>query len=311
VSQLKDINLTAQTTIENFKDMLEDIRLEKEDKYGENMYKEYMYKEYMYSEYKEDISEAMQASDEVIQELLDYSQPVTTYNLEAAMLLSKAPNELFGKINKISDYKDTDDIFDEADNFIDGLEDKETVYDLYNEIIKSARETLDNYVYSPNATYVDIKAAQGMYKELSLMGGLSREENYQIPMNIDGEVTNVNLKIYHNKSEAGKVAVTLENETLGKVAAEFMVDEERISGIVACENDIADSYLKGVPYNMEEAFADKNVNISLVKSKSVNLEKFGEDRDKNSSTVSTSKLYKTAKVFLKSLKDIGGNQYEN
>jgi hypothetical protein len=62
---------------------------------------------------------------------------------------------------------------------------------------------------------------------------------------------------------------------------------------------------------MEEAFADKNVNISLVKSKSVNLEKFGEDRDKNSSTVSTSKLYKTAKVFLKSLKDIGGNQYEN
>jgi hypothetical protein len=256
----------------------------------------------------------MQASDEVIQELLDYSQPMTTYNLEAAVLLSEDRNDLFGKLNIMSkdDDEKEDDILDEADKFIDGLEeDKETVYDLYSEIIKSAGKTLDNYIYNPDTSYIDIKAAQGMYKELSLMGGLSREENYQIPMNLGGEVTNVNLKIYHNKSEAGKVAVTFENETLGKVAAEFQIDEKKISGMVVCENDYAKGMLNDIPENLEEAFEDKNVLVSLVKSKSIDLERFGEDRDKDSKSVSTSELYKTAKVFLKSLKNIGGNQYEN
>jgi hypothetical protein len=191
------------------------------------------------------------------------------------------------------------------------LEEKETVYDLYDEIIKSARQTLDNYLYNPNPDYVDIKAAQNMYKELSLMGSLSRQENYQVPMNLDGEVTNVNLVIYHNKEDAGKVSITLENNSLGKIAAEFQVDEDKISGMVACQNSEAKEYLGGISDTLSEAFDNKDVNISLVWSDSINLGLFGEDRDKDNNTVTTRELYNTAKVFLKSLKNIGGNQNEN
>ena len=38
-------------------------------------------------------------------------------------------------------------------------------------------------------------------------------------MNIKGEITSVNLKIYHNASQTGKVAVTLDTENLGRVDA--------------------------------------------------------------------------------------------
>jgi hypothetical protein len=299
VSKLRETNINADTTIENFKDQLEDIRLENEDDYEE------------YQDYKDSLNQAMQASDEVIQELLDYSQPITTYNLEAAMLLNANRNEVFGKIEKMSKNFADDDIFEDTDSFIDGLEEKETVYDLYDEIIKSARQTLDNYLYNPNPDYVDIKAAQNMYKELSLMGSLSRQENYQVPMNLDGEVTNVNLIIYHNKEDAGKVSITLENNALGKIAAEFQVDEDKISGMVACQNSEAKEYLGGITDTLSEAFDNKDVNISLVWSDSINLEMFGEDRDKDNNLVTTRELYNTAKVFLKSLKNIGGNQHEN
>jgi hypothetical protein len=299
VSKLRETNINADTTIENFKDQLEDIRLENEDDYEE------------YQDYKDSLNQAMQASDEVIQELLDYSQPITTYNLEAAMLLNANRNEVFGKIEKMSKNFADDDIFEDTDSFIDGLEEKETVYDLYDEIIKSARQTLDNYLYNPNPDYVDIKAAQNMYKELSLMGSLSRQENYQVPMNLDGEVTNVNLVIYHNKEDAGKVSITLENNALGKIAAEFQVDEDKISGMVACQNSEAKEYLGGITDTLSEAFDNKDVNISLVWSDSINLEMFGEDRDKDNNLVTTRELYNTAKVFLKSLKNIGGNQHEN
>jgi hypothetical protein len=299
VSKLRETNINSDTTIENFKEQLEDIRMENEEDYEE------------YQTYRESLNQAMQASDEVIQELLDYSQPITTYNLEAAMLLNANRNEVFGKLDKMSKNFAEDDIFEDTDSFIDGLEEKETVYDLYDEIIKSARQTLDNYLYNPNPDYVDIKAAQNMYKELSLMGSLSRQENYQVPMNLDGEVTNVNLVIYHNKEDAGKVSITLENNSLGKIAAEFQVDEDKISGMVACQNSEAKEYLGGISDTLSEAFDNKDVNISLVWSDSINLGLFGEDRDKDNNTVTTRELYNTAKVFLKSLKNIGGNQNEN
>jgi major membrane immunogen (membrane-anchored lipoprotein) len=146
-----------------------------------------------------------------------------------------------------------------------------------------------------------------MYKELSLMGGLSREENYQVPMDLDGEVTNVNLKIFHDKSEAGHVTVTMENEGLGKIAAEFKVDSGKITGMVACENEDAIKVLDNVPDMLTKAFEDKKVNVSLAKSGSINLNLFGADRNKDSRAVSTAELYKTAKVFLKSLKQMGDN----
>jgi tRNA splicing endonuclease len=130
-------------------------------------------------------------------------------------------------------------------------------------------------------------------------------------MDIDGEVTNVNLKIYHNKSQKGEVAITLENNVIGKVAAQFLVDEDKITGMVACENDSTKNQLEGFGDLLSEAFEDKKVNISLVQSNYIELEKFGDDRDKDSKAVSTKELYKTAKIFLKSINNIGGEKYEN
>jgi hypothetical protein len=288
VSRLRDIDITAQTTIENFKDMLDDLQ---SDNYEDTT---------AFQNYKESINQALKAENEIIQELMDYSQPVTTYNIEAATLLSANKNELFRKL-----VSDSDDVLEEADSFIEGLEDKESGYELYNEIIKSARKVLDDYIYDSETSYIDLKAAQGMYKELSLLGGLSQEENYQVPMNLDGEVTNVNLKIFHNKSEVGKVAVTLENDNLGKIAAEFQVDEGKITGMVACGNKETRSALDNISDLLAKAFEGKKVNVSLVESDSINLDMFGADRDKQSNGISTSELYKTAKVFLKSLKNIG------
>jgi hypothetical protein len=294
ISKLKTATIMPQTTIEKFSDMLQDLRAEDYEDTTE------------FQAYKDSLNQAIHAEDEVIKELMDYSQPTTTYNIEAAVLMSEGKNELFKKLMpKDGDSKDSDDILDLTDSFIEGLEDKESGVELYNEIIKSAGKILDERIYAPNTSHIDIKAAQSMYKELSLLGGLSREENYQVPMEIDGEVTNVNLKIFHNKSKAGKVAVTLENESLGKIAAEFNVDNDKITGMVACENKEGLNALNNISDTLTQTFGNKKVNISLIESKSINLDLFGADRDKESGEVSTPELYKTAKVFLKSLNKIG------
>jgi hypothetical protein len=285
--------------------MLKEIRLEEDSGYE-------------YQTYKETLNRAMKAEDEVIQELLDYSQPVTIDNLDAAMLIMSEGNELFRKLNITArnasnkdDGSDYEDILTDSEEFVDGLSDHETAVNLYDKIIKSSRTALDDYIYDTDNSYIDIKAAQVMYKQLSLMSGLSYEENYHVPMEIGGEMTNVNLKIYHNKAEFGKVAVTLNNKTIGKIAAEFQVDDNKITGMVVCENQNVKNQLNGLSDNLKEAFADKKVNISLVESDSIDLHKFGDDIDTNSKSVTTGQLYRTAKTLLKSINNIGGKSNEN
>ncbi len=107
----------------------------------------------------------------------------------------------------------------QADSFIDGLSDAKQAGASYQEIINEANKAVEQMIYNGGAdnTKIDVKAAKALYKGLSLAGNLAREENYEIPMNIRGEITSVNLKIYHNAAQTGKVAVTLDTQTLGKV----------------------------------------------------------------------------------------------
>ena len=158
---------------------------------------------------------------------------------------------------------------------------------------------------------IDIKAAKALYKGLSLAGNLAREENYEIPMNIRGEITSVNLKIYHNASKTGKVAVTMDTQSLGKVAAEFDVTNDRISGMIVYENKAQKTELAQIEAAVRQEFgstSDRKINVSLVHTQSVDLNKFGQDRDAGSTAgqekVSTSELYQTAKAFLTVLKAV-------
>jgi hypothetical protein len=299
VSKLGGLDITPQTTIEGFSDMLEGIEVDKQAQ--SELQNE------AYEAYRESLNTAMQAEQSVIDELTDYSQPITTYNLEAALLMNEDKNGLFRKL------ADTEgDIFDKAEEFIENLEASDSASDLYEEVIKAAREEITSNIFEAGTSRIDIKAAQGMFKELSLLGGLSREENYQVPMKLAGEVTNVNLKIYHNKEQQGKVAITLENNTIGKLAAEFCVDSDKITGMVAYSDKAVAEMLGGISKNLSQAFGDKKANISLAQSDTINLSRFGNDRDNSTARVgdvvtgdaSTGELYKTAKIFLKSLKQL-------
>ena len=98
---------------------------------------------------------------------------------------------------------------------------------VYEEVLEEAR-------YSPGINYVDLKMMQSCYKQLALAGNLAKEENYQIPVEINGETTAIHLRVLHDKAEGGKVKATFETEEYGRVAAEFSVRGGRVSGYIAC-----------------------------------------------------------------------------
>ncbi len=266
--------------------------------------------------FQKDMSEVAKVEDEVIQALIDYEQSVSVDNIEAAKLLlmerGSLFKQIFGKVKNEASVENEESmsssVEEAADEMIDSLTDKKSAGDAYQTLVAEATKVAEAMMHEPGTTVLNIKAVKSLYKGLSLAGNLAREENYEIPMEIGGELTSVNLKIYHNAAKTGKVAVTMDSDVLGKVAAEFDVTAKSISGMIVYDKAVSKEGLQQIKKSMESALGinEQQVSINLVHSKSIDLAKFGEDRDVEAGEkLSTKELYQTAKTYMTALKSIG------
>ena len=328
VDALKEMDIQADTTIEQFaqelKQMPETNQSSRQDMEQDRIHN-----------FRDSVQSAQQVEDSVIQSLIDYEQPVSVNNIQAAELLlmerGSLYKQIFGRNGAASVENDTsvNDAFDsvgdiehdalwqKAEDAANNLTDKSSAVSAYQELIGEAVSAVENMVHTSD-NIVDVKAAQMLYKGLSRAGSLAREENYELPVNIKGELTSINLKIYHNGSRMGKVTVTMDTDTLGKVAADFDISEEKISGMIAYDKKTSGQDIKVLQNNLLEQFSkaqqesgqNKKISISLAETKTLDLNRFGQDRDvEESKELSTRELYQTAKAFITALKSLD-QQYE-
>lgn len=321
-AQLSAAEITGGTTIEEFADTVKAARV------SENSAQAGQEKAESLENFRKDIYEAERVDDQIMETLMDYGQSVSIDNIQAASTLILERGSLFRQVIQGSAQaaEDTDGIDDadtvdeaaaesevlqQADSFVENLSDAKQAGVSYQEIISEANKAVEGMIYAGGSSHIDVRAAKALYRGLSLAGSLAREENYEIPMNIRGEITSVNLKIYHNASQTGKVAVTLDTERLGKVAAEFDVTKDRISGMIVYENKAVRTELAQLDQTVKQALGTpdgRRADISLVHAGTVDLNRFGQDRDANveadQTKVSTAQLYRTAKAFLTALKAV-------
>lgn len=322
-SQVRSTDITDETTIEAFADTVKAARATND---GEQVRQE---KAESLKSFQRDMHEVEQIDEQIINALIDYGQNINVDNIQAASTLIFERGSLFRQIiNGNTEGSDDDDaetadaadseqtdsgLLALGDSFVENLTDAGRAGVSYKEIISEANKAVEQMLYTGSAdnAKIDVKAAKALYKGLSLAGNLAREENYEIPMNIKGEITSVNLKIYHNASQTGKVAVTLDTENLGRVAAEFDVTKDRVSGMIVYENRAGKAELARLEEAVRQELGragDRKTGISLVHARSVDLNKFGQDRDAKSTAdaakASTSELYQTAKAFLTALKAV-------
>lgn len=314
-------DITGETTIEQFAENVKAAHVSEDSEARAREKAEDL------KDFQSDMHKVEQIDEQIIDALVNYGQVINVDNIQAASMLIFDRGSVFGKVIRQNDKDagnadETDsqdgglpesdgadgDVLKQADTFIENLTDAGQAKVSYQEIISEANKAVEHMIYENASSHIDVKAAKALYKGLALAGNLAKEENYEIPMDIDGEITSVNLKIYHNASKTGKVAVTFDTEKFGKVAAEFDVTEKRISGMVVYENRAGKADLEQLEQAVTRELGrtgDKQVGISLVQTKAVDLNKFGQDRDiKNSkdAKVPTGELYRTAKAFLTALK---------
>lgn len=248
-----------------------------------------------------------EVEDAVVRELLAYKQPVTANNLTAATAFRKKPGALYKKLHELEGNAESTKGKEASAHLIESLTDKDSANEAYEEMQETFQEILEEAKEEPTS-YLDLKTLQSCQKQLALAGSLAKEENYQIPVEINGELTAVNLKILHG-GEGGKVSASMETEEYGRVKAQFSIRNQTVSGYIACDNKEGTEKLWKIQDGLKEALAVDTADggslkvgsVGIMYSKEANSEGYTPKDLETDESIRTADLYHIARVFIKSV----------
>ncbi len=289
---LAETQFTAETTMEAFADAL------RQQTADTSLEQAYMQEQIQSYRGLENVEEA------VVRELVAYRQPVTANNMEAAAALRRKPGALYRKLRDLEESTGASEGKQKSEALIESLTDKDSAQEAYEEMQETFSSVLDEAMETPE-DFLDLRTLQSCQKQLALAGNLSREENYQIPVEINGELTAINLKVLHGTG-TGKVNVTVQTEEFGRITAKFSLREQNVSGYIACESREGTVWLQGRQEELESALKasgeDRETgSLVILQGREVGGEDYTEEEVNGGEGQQTADLYKIAKAFITTL----------
>lgn len=264
------------------------------------------------------IRQAGKTEEAVVKELLAFDQPVTADYLIAGGMLMKERGKLAERMKELASETGQEKTLEEAVSHLqESMGEKESAQSAYEELEETCNNILEHAVFEEDAgNLIDIRQISGLYKQISLAASLAKEENYEVPVEIDGKMTSINLKLIHNGEEDGKVTASMETEDLGKIMGQFHISAQMdgdygLSGYIACDSketaDLMEQTMDGLKKVLKQSdIKINNLNVihheelDLIKATASETGKTTETADSKVSDkpVSSEKLYGTAKAFI-------------
>ena len=265
-------------------------------------------------EQAQEIRQAAHASDEAVSLLLDNQLPVTIDNLVSATQLLKQPGTLYKKLKSLAQEHTQEtgnsDIEDSLEEAISQLEeqmtDKSSTASAYQTLMQSMQTLIETTAYESRQGSLDVKAMNQMYKQISLMGNLAQEERYEAPVSINGEMTNISLRIIHNTQEGGKVTATMQSQEYGSIVAEFGITGQKLSGYVACSQQTSLVQLEAGIEDFSRQLQEEGItleNTNFIQSRQLDITHFKAESGAGNEEISTKQLYQVAKSFIGYIKE--------
>lgn len=181
----------------------------------------------------------LQSGEEEIKFLKQLEEPVTIDNLLAARDIREESDKAFKRLirseSRILERIEREEIFS----------DRESFKEAYAELTEEGEALLKERTFAEGADSLDVRAMQLACKQLHIQGvrGVKSEE-YDLPQEIDGEITSVHLKLIHDSAEGGRASVEIHTARYGDLYGEFTMAEGRVSGYFAGQGQEAAAVLR-------------------------------------------------------------------
>ncbi|NBJ94200.1 DUF6240 domain-containing protein [Parablautia muri] len=261
----------------------------------------------------EEVRSAAKSEEAVLKHLNDYNQPVTADHLLAAGNLLNNPRAVWQEFRdlqrksrpeneKPKEGAKTDFLKEAGEDVVKALDGRENAQKAYEGFKERVQEVLENMAFSDSHTAFDVKAIGVLYKQMSFMGNLSREENYEIPTQIGGMPASINLKIIHDGQLESQVAITFETQALGKTAAEFKMTDQGLTGFCICNTREGCEFLREGKELFEEKLNGEKIQageIYFAVGENLNLKDFSlKESAKRQEGNDSQLLYRAARAFI-------------
>lgn len=213
----------------------------------------------VYEHKLQEMKELFRDSEQSIRFLEDYKVPCTPANLMAAGQILANGGTWYKRLVGLRDENRHDNQGKELKKSLelaDKLTDRQSMEEAYEELDERAAGEIEEQLVTGHIDVVKLAELKSLRIQLSLANTLAKREFYQIPLETRGGITNINVTIIRGSMEAGKVAVTVYSDKLGRLKADMSLKDNKVNGLIVGDNrkgmDILEGFLKGYKEKLEE-----------------------------------------------------------
>lgn len=259
----------------------------------------------------EDIRTVQTISDDTIRMLRAIEQPVTVDTLLAADAVRQDGGVSFKKLQKEKEKtgeslkgRDIAELLQDTD--------QESFTEAYQTLIDESINEAKELTFAEGMNSVDVRAMQLVCKQLHIQGVRAvKEQEYDLPQYIDGELTAVHLTLIQDAPEKGKLVVSMNTEKYGNLTGEFTLEDNTVSGYFAGQGAETLALLQKTAEVFDKKLIDAGFaaeDLQVVDAKT------GERNLRSEGKTETKQLYNVAGIAISALKQAAaqiGAAYEN
>ena len=271
--------------------------------------------EELYKAKVQEIRELCKNSEQSIRFLNDYHVPSTPLNIMMANnLLSNGESAIKRLLQLQNENKEekSENSLKEINDLSDKLIDKHSMEEAYTQLETDAKAALNQSYSEEKIDSRKLAELKSIGQQMTFSKTLAQREYYQIPIETDKGVTNMNLTILRGTQTSGKVSVTIWSEQLGNVKAEFTLKDNILKGFIGSDNRGGLELLRENTAEIEAAAEEnaielKQMDFGVLKGNtdSYNYQNPSTGEDNSPTRADTERiLYRVAKAIVQTVRSV-------
>ncbi len=193
----------------------------------------------IYTNKIQELRELCKNAEQSIRFLNDYRMPSSPVNMMLANHILSNGESPIKKLLKIKDDlydENSENSLKESEDLSDTLIDKQSMQEAYEQLETDAKEVLNQACSQEVIDSRRLAELKSLGQQITFVRQLAEKEFYQIPIETQEGITNINLTILRGRESLGKVMVNAWSDQLGNIKAEFILKDQSLKGFISCDH---------------------------------------------------------------------------
>ena len=269
--------------------------------------------EELYTEKLQELRELCKNSEQSIRFLNDYRVPNTPLNLVMAnhvLSNGESPIKRLLKLQKENIVEKTENSLKEMTDLSDTLIDRHSMKEDYAKLEMDAKSAITQACSEEKIDSRKLAELKTLGQQIKFIRTMAEKEYYQIPIETNQGITNMNLTILRGTQTSGKVSVTISSEQLGNLKAELLLRDKELKGYISSDNRNGLELLQASSGAIYEAAKEAEVNLKQLNyvmhhrdNEGYSYQHSSLERDSSSENVEIERtLYRIAKAIVQTVR---------